>query len=54
MAVRYYKLTIANEALIEIDVENMKRIINNTDQLKSLRDAMGIGVSDTAGAGEAT
>ena len=42
MAVRSYKLEIASETLIEIDVENMKRIINNTDQLESLRTAMGI------------
>jgi P2 family phage contractile tail tube protein len=50
MAVRYYKLTIASEALIEIDVENMKRIVNGTDQLESLRDAMGIGASDATAA----
>lgn len=42
MQVRYYKLSIANEILQEIDVENMKRIINGTDQLESLRTAMGI------------
>jgi phage tail tube protein FII len=42
MAVRSYKLEIASETLIEIDVENMKRIINGTDQLESLRTAMGI------------
>lgn len=42
MAVRYYKLEIGAESLIEIDVENMKRIINNSDQLESLRTAMGI------------
>ena len=42
MYVRYYKLAIANEDLIEIDVENMTRIINGTDQLTSLRTAMGI------------
>ena len=28
MGVRYYKLAIAGEDLIEIDIENMKRIIN--------------------------
>ena len=42
MGVRYYKLAIAGDDLIEIDIENMKRIINGTDQLTSLRDAMGI------------
>ena len=40
--VRYYKLAIANEELIEIDIENMKRIVNGTDQLTSLREAMGL------------
>jgi phage tail tube protein FII len=42
MAVRYYKFAIANEDLIEIDIENMKRIVNGTDQLASLREAMGV------------
>ncbi len=42
MSVRYYKLSIANEELIEIDLENMKRIVNGTDQLASLREAMGV------------
>lgn len=42
MAVRYYKLAIATETLVEIDVENMTRVINGTDQLESLRTAMGI------------
>ena len=42
VAVRYYKLTIAAEVLHEIDVENMKRIINGEDQLESVRTAMGI------------
>ena len=42
VAIRYYKLTLANEILHEIDVENMKRIINGEDQLESLRTAMGI------------
>lgn len=42
MAVRYYKLEIATEVLMEIDVENMTRVINGTDQLESLRTAMGI------------
>lgn len=42
MAVRYYKFAVANEDLIEIDIENMKRIVNGTDQLASLREAMGV------------
>jgi P2 family phage contractile tail tube protein len=39
---RYYKVAIANEELIEIDIENFKRIVNGTDQLASLREAMGL------------
>lgn len=42
LGARYYKLSIAGENLIEIDVENMKRIINGNDQLASVRNAMGI------------
>ena len=46
MAIRYYKLTIAGDDVIEIDVENMKRIINGEDQLSSIREAMGVGSSE--------
>lgn len=42
LGLRYYRLSVANEDLIEIDVENMTRVINGTDQLASLRDAMGV------------
>lgn len=42
MGLRYYRLSIANEDLVEIDVENMVRTINGTDQLASLREAMGV------------
>lgn len=38
----YYKLTIDNRELIEIDAENMVRKINGIDQLTSLRSAIGI------------
>ncbi|MBB78348.1 MAG: phage major tail tube protein [Crocinitomicaceae bacterium] len=41
-AVRYYKLSIAAEVLHEVDIENMTRVINGTDQLQSLRTAMGV------------
>lgn len=51
MQCRYYKLELANETLHEIDVENMKRIINGTDQLESLRTAMGVGSSNDANTG---
>ena len=40
-ACRYYKLSIGNEDLIEIDIINLKRIINGTDQLESVRVAIG-------------
>lgn len=38
---RYYKLEIASEVIHEIDIENMKRIINGEDQLDSIRVAIG-------------
>ena len=41
-ACRDYKLEIGNATLIDIDIKNMKRIIDGTDQLESLRTAMGI------------
>ena len=48
-AARYYKLTIGNVDIIEIDAINMKRIINGVDQLTSIRDAIGTsGVTDTS------
>ena len=42
LSARYYKLTIDQRELIEIDAENMIRIINGVDQLASLRQAIGI------------
>ncbi len=42
IAARYYKLTVNGDDLIEIDAENMIRIINGTDQLTSIRTAIGI------------
>ena len=42
MAVRYYKLTIDGTDVHEIDVPNMKRIINGTDRLAEQRAAIGI------------
>ncbi len=38
----YYRLEIDGKELIEIDIENMTRKINGEDQLKPLRDALGI------------
>jgi P2 family phage contractile tail tube protein len=42
IAANYYKLTIDNRELIEVDAENMVRKINGTDQLSSLRSAIGV------------
>ncbi len=42
MAVVYYKLTVAGVDVLEIDVENMVRIVNGVDQMASLRTALGI------------
>ncbi|MCX4026611.1 phage major tail tube protein [Spartinivicinus marinus] len=41
-ALRYYKLTIGSEVLAEVDVVNMKRIINGKDKLKDIRKAIGL------------
>lgn len=42
LGLRYYKLSIGGDVIHEIDVENMTRIINGTDQLASIRTAIGI------------
>lgn len=42
MGLRYYKLSVGGSVVHEIDVENMTRIINGTDQLASIRTAIGI------------
>lgn len=42
VAVRYYRLTINGESVIEIDAENMVRIIGGEDQMASIRQAIGI------------
>lgn len=39
---RYYKLQIGGQTLIEIDVDNMKRLINGVDQLAAHRAALGL------------
>ena len=39
---RYYKLNINGEDIIEIDAENMVRVINGVDQLASVRSAIGV------------
>jgi len=42
VAARYYKLTIDGSQVIEIDAENMIRIINGVDQMATIRGAIGI------------
>ncbi len=42
MAVRYYRLNINGNDVIEIDAENMIRIIGGEDQMASIRQAIGI------------
>ncbi len=42
VAARYYKLTINETEVIEIDAENMIRVVNGVDQLASVRDAIGV------------
>lgn len=42
VALRYYKLDIGGRALVEVDVLNMIRKIDGTDQLAELRGALGI------------
>jgi P2 family phage contractile tail tube protein len=38
---RYYRVSIDGEDVIEIDVDNMKRIIGGVDQLAAIRQAIG-------------
>ena len=42
MAVRYFRLAHDGDVLHEIDVDNMKRIVNGQDQLEAQREALGI------------
>lgn len=42
ISANYYKLTIDNRELIEIDIENMIRKIDGVDQMTSMRSAIGI------------
>ena len=43
LTLRYYRLVMANKPLIEIDADNMIRIIDGVDQLASIRADIGIG-----------
>lgn len=40
VSARYYKLAHAGRTVIEIDIENMKRIVNGNDQLAGQRRAL--------------
>jgi hypothetical protein len=42
VSIRYYKQTIDNEVIHEIDIPNMKRIINGVDQLAQTRKNLGM------------
>ena len=42
VTLRYYKLTIDSQDLIEVDVTNMVRVINGADQLADMRAAIGL------------
>nr|WP_237342975.1 phage major tail tube protein [Wolbachia endosymbiont of Folsomia candida] len=42
LAAHYYKLTIGDKELIEIDAENMIRKINGVDQMALLQTVLGI------------
>ncbi|MGC3005211.1 phage major tail tube protein, partial [Streptomyces sp. G35A] len=41
-ALSYYKLSIDNEVLIEIDLVNMIEIVNGTDRMQAVRSALGV------------
>ncbi len=42
VACRYYSLEIDGSTIVEIDVDNMTRVIDGTDQMSELRDALGL------------
>ncbi|MGI0119452.1 phage major tail tube protein [Zooshikella sp. RANM57] len=42
VALSYYKLTMDKDILAEIDVINMKRVINGVDKLQGIRKAIGV------------
>jgi P2 family phage contractile tail tube protein len=42
MSIRYLKIQIADTKVVEIDIDNMIRIVNGVDQLASIRAAMGM------------
>ena len=42
LTLRYYKLSINNQDLVEVDVNNMVRVVNGVDQLADMRAAIGL------------
>lgn len=42
IAARYYKLEIDGKSIIEIDIDNMTRVIDGVDKLAEIRSALGI------------
>ncbi len=42
VACRYYSLEIGGNVVVEIDVDNMTRVINGVDQMAEVRDALGL------------
>ena len=42
IACRYYSLAIGDTTLVEIDIDNMTRMIDGNDQLAAVRGALGI------------
>ncbi|WP_047308777.1 phage major tail tube protein [Rhodopseudomonas palustris] len=42
MAIRYMKIQIGEAVVVEVDIDNMIRIVNGVDQLLSQRAAMGM------------
>ena len=42
LAARYYALEMGGESLIEVDIDNMTRIIAGEDKMAAVRDALGL------------
>ncbi len=42
VACRYYSLEIGNNKVVEVDIDNMTRVIDGTDQMAEIRAALGI------------
>ncbi|WP_179734783.1 phage major tail tube protein [Bradyrhizobium sp. Pa8] len=42
MSIRYLKIQIQDTVVVEIDIDNMIRVVNGVDQLASIRTAMGM------------